>query len=749
MGAAFAAPGGGIQIVLPPDQAAPDQVGEPINVAWIATGAQAVSALATDQSGSLLAAVVGDFVGVWTLRPDPRTTDVPQYDADRPRIGGTDLIDVDRDAQALAQLIVSTKLEPPLAIGLFGAWGSGKSFVLNRIEAEVKRRTASPPSGYLADVRVVRFNAWHYSETNLWASLVELVLQEILRPKGSNIPAVVAPEVEVADSAATEASREVQSSELLVDEKGRQLLRQSRRARLIRNLWLSLFGAIAVLALLLLLLLITGTARDVWLWTVGLLAVVSTVGLALHQFSGIGRDSWDWVRGIIDWRKRGVEAVHAAEEELHAARRGLAAAQARENVTHQAATRAREMATRTDLGAVLARLSGDSEYRDQLSLVTRTRERFEAIDMAVSKSREQRETLLTPGPDEHVVRDLSTGGEGGITSPVPSGPPPEAEPALPDVLLDRVLIVIDDLDRCPPEKVVHVLEAVHLLFDFEMFVVILAVDTRWLEQSLKIKYRKLLGKAGKASPADYLEKIIQIPLHLVPLDRTRVVSMLYGLTGVSIGTRDADTVETPTSPESVVSESSSPWAALTGQTRRPESGPVPAQSLQISEAEIEAMAEVSPLIGTTPRTVKRFVNTYRLLKARAFDATTFDRRRDGLGDHEVVAFLLALVTGHAGLAARLIEAISTTQGARTLEETVHGLASPVLPATQVASRKVVLAWLTSKRSYADGKAVRFSYWAEEVGRFSFIPPMNLHGTDALEHHGQGGKPLPAAEQLLE
>ena len=58
------------------------------------------------------------------------------------------------------------------------------------------------------------------------------------------------------------------------------------------------------------------------------------------------------------------------------------------------------------------------------------------------------------------------------------------------------------------------------------------------------------------------------------------------------------------------------------------------------------MSAVAPLIGTTPRTVKRFVNTYRLLKGRAFDAVAFDDRHEGLGDHEVVVFLLAVVTGH-------------------------------------------------------------------------------------------------------
>jgi hypothetical protein len=56
---------------------------------------------------------------------------------------------------------------------------------------------------------------------------------------------------------------------------------------------------------------------------------------------------------------------------------------------------------------------------------------------------------------------------------------------------------------------------------------------------------------------------------------------------------------------------------------------------------------VAPLVGATPRTVKRFVNTYRLLKARASDPAEFDHPQGAIGDHEVVAFLLAVVTGRS------------------------------------------------------------------------------------------------------
>ncbi|MGH3928616.1 MAG: P-loop NTPase fold protein [Pseudonocardiaceae bacterium] len=36
--------------------------------------------------------------------------------------------------------------------------------------------------------------------------------------------------------------------------------------------------------------------------------------------------------------------------------------------------------------------------------------------------------------------------------------------------IDRIIIYIDDLDRCPPQRVVEMLEAIHLLLAVELFV---------------------------------------------------------------------------------------------------------------------------------------------------------------------------------------------------------------------------------------------------------------------------------------
>ena len=104
--------------------------------------------------------------------------------------------------------------------------------------------------------------------------------------------------------------------------------------------------------------------------------------------------------------------------------------------------------------------------------------------------------------------------------------------------IDRIVLYIDDLDRCKAERVIEVLEAVHLLLAFPLFAVVVAVDPRWLRQSLLDHYPRLLGGADEdkpelrgrslgrpATPQDYLEKIFQVPFNLHAMEKTGFESL--------------------------------------------------------------------------------------------------------------------------------------------------------------------------------------------------------------------------------
>ena len=66
------------------------------------------------------------------------------------------------DVEAFASLLASRDLEPPLSIGLFGPWGSGKTTFLKRLRRAVQRhadeaRTTGAPRGpYVPERRARR-----------------------------------------------------------------------------------------------------------------------------------------------------------------------------------------------------------------------------------------------------------------------------------------------------------------------------------------------------------------------------------------------------------------------------------------------------------------------------------------------------------------------------------------------------------------------------------------------------------------
>lgn len=77
----------------------------------------------------------------------------------------------------------------------------------------------------------------------------------------------------------------------------------------------------------------------------------------------------------------------------------------------------------------------------------------------------------------------------------------------------RILVTIDDLDRCEPQKAVEVLQAVKLLLNFDSFIVSLGIDARIITRAVEEHYKNMLGPAG-ASGYEYLDKIIQIPFRI-------------------------------------------------------------------------------------------------------------------------------------------------------------------------------------------------------------------------------------------
>lgn len=89
----------------------------------------------------------------------------------------------------------------------------------------------------------------------------------------------------------------------------------------------------------------------------------------------------------------------------------------------------------------------------------------------------------------------------------------------------RLVLFLDDLDRCLPEKSIEVLEALKLFVDIPGCVFVLGLDQDVIARGVEIRYHEYLNKNSdeKISLIDgtkYLEKIIQLPFHIPSIERT-------------------------------------------------------------------------------------------------------------------------------------------------------------------------------------------------------------------------------------
>ena len=94
----------------------------------------------------------------------------------------------------------------------------------------------------------------------------------------------------------------------------------------------------------------------------------------------------------------------------------------------------------------------------------------------------------------------------------------------------RLVIFVDDLDRCLPEKAIEVLEAIKLFLDVEGCVFVLGIDQEVITRGLEARYKDLIanGDSPKFS-TQYIEKLIQLPFHLPPIEAREISSYLKAL----------------------------------------------------------------------------------------------------------------------------------------------------------------------------------------------------------------------------
>ncbi len=76
----------------------------------------------------------------------------------------------------------------------------------------------------------------------------------------------------------------------------------------------------------------------------------------------------------------------------------------------------------------------------------------------------------------------------------------------------RLIIFVDDLDRCVPNNMIEILEAIKLFLDVPGCAFVLGLDQEAIVEAIQTRYQ------GKVKGRQYLEKMIQLPFQLPPIE---------------------------------------------------------------------------------------------------------------------------------------------------------------------------------------------------------------------------------------
>jgi hypothetical protein len=78
----------------------------------------------------------------------------------------------------------------------------------------------------------------------------------------------------------------------------------------------------------------------------------------------------------------------------------------------------------------------------------------------------------------------------------------------------RIVIFVDNLDRCLPSNALQVLESLKVMFDLPGFIFVAGMAQSVIDQAVRLKYREIDGGDDAKLGRDYSKKLFQVPFGL-------------------------------------------------------------------------------------------------------------------------------------------------------------------------------------------------------------------------------------------
>lgn len=796
-----------------------------------------------------------------------------------------DKLGVADEARAFARVAAARQVDPPLAFGIFGDWGSGKSFFMRLMQDYVEKLSHKlvPEAAtelFHENIVQIRFNAWHYAETNLWASLVDYIFSELDRwiqakfnsveqnalfdklttareltidsaeqlirrrkEQKSAAERVAAAERELAAAnekagvtpklfwqvvrekftssvsendikqvAATLGLDQLASDAEVLKKTIDGLAIEGQRTKIVAHgIWRRLYSAPSCIFILIALVVVPGLLTWLRDWILaqpasrltdfvhhinaavlaatGVLASLATVvGIATNsvksavaKLEGFRAD----LDGIIaEQVNKPTDEVKIAQDKLAKLTADVAEAHALlENTSNHLADAAREYASGTGRGRLLSFVrerASQGEYAKHLGLIATVRKDFTDLSAMMSKvdpSVQEEVKRRTESYNRRVQGLIAVANEEGLLTSddidrlLRSA---VAAQTMSQPIFQRIILYIDDLDRCQPEKVVDVLQAVHLLLTFPLFVVVVAVDARWVGRSLETQYEHLLGQKGTdvtspgATARDYLEKIFQVPYWVRPMTADSSRNLLMSLVTVPsvvtapVGADNIRPTDGPTAPANAIPVP--PVQVTPGDGVRPDVQPrtnteplqqqvgnivpttvpkppvengekptpqVAARALELTNGEQAFMKYLAPHLGSTPRSTLRFLNVYRVIKASL--NTDELAKLEKAGGYRGLMAQLAITTGSPALQKRwteLLSSVSQSDGRKKIEDRLK--AEPWFQNSDGRRLKAILSAFWAKAQNSDPKLSE-STEAVDKAQFEGIGDLQRYGEIAWRY----------------
>jgi len=670
---------------------------------------------------------------------------LPQINNDNPNYP-EDLLGFNKDIRSFASLLALKELKPPVSIALFGNWGSGKSFFMNKlketidyitenrgfnkIDLNASKSEVNEKNVFCEGIAQINFNAWSYMDSNLMASMVaeifekldeyisdkskgekeiEAIKEELTEKLGlakeqkflieEKINKIAQSKKEIKDNIENkrkriedirlEISKKTRSeiiSKLLSEnnfqDKLKELLGTEKYTlikdaedlnpdnilkhvksfhfffqNVLRNSGKEFFWFLVTIIIFLAILLFPVITPDFFIGKAFkipqivlsvlsflpfiLLKVKRVLTLLSPVISSITKVKEEYetklnnaISEYEQYEKTAQIEVQQIENEIFSFNTKLIDL---EKSIRELEYNLKNTISQRALYSFISARSHSDDYSRHLGVISTIRKDFETLSQLFDKAN-----------DEHKrFRD-------NFEKP-----------------LERIVLYVDDLDRCSDDKVLEVLQAVHLLLAFPLFVVVVGVDKRCVHNALT--YRNLLQYSHLTEskkpedlksfgieviqPSEYLEKIFQIPFHIPDASDENIKNLVARLSYIP---KEEDTEGMGQLEDYKISELQKkelesfpplPYGDIPFQTEesiieennkeRPQVRFKPI-NLKLSAEEIQNLQMITWLVGNSPRTIKRFLNIYRIIRSHESLQYAENEKESSF---LAIAFTLALFMG--------------------------------------------------------------------------------------------------------